>query len=103
MSYSFTVVGATKAEAKEKATAKFDEMVGQQPIHARDRSAALATADSAVDLLGDNSAMDVSVHLNGYVSWTGLDVDQALTTVSISCMVSQLKRAVAAPAADAAA
>lgn len=69
MSYSFGVKAPSKAEAKEAVAAKFDEIVGQQPVHARDRAAVLANATAVIDLLADDDTKDVSVLCNGYVSW----------------------------------
>jgi hypothetical protein len=71
MSYSFNVKAANKAAAKEAMAAKFDEIVGQQPIHARDRAAALANAGTVIDLLADDDTKDITVSCNGYLSWNG--------------------------------
>lgn len=69
MSYSFHVSAATKAAAKEAVAAKFDEVIASQPIHARDKAAAVANASAAIDLLVDDPAMHISVSCNGYVGW----------------------------------
>lgn len=53
MSYSFSVVGASKAEARERVEAKFAEIVAQQPVHAADHQAALAVANAFIDVLAD--------------------------------------------------
>jgi hypothetical protein len=71
MSYSFGVRASNKAAAKEAVAAKFDEMAASQPIHARDRAAALANANAVIDLLADDDTKDVAVSCNGYLSWNG--------------------------------
>jgi len=94
MSYSCNVTAATKAEAKSAVAAKFDEIVAQQPIHARDRAAALANANAAIDLLVDDDTMQVVVALNGYVGWRESlteAADNALTAASISASASLVK------------
>lgn len=69
MSYSFSVRGTSKADAKAKVAADFDKVVAGQPIHARDREAALAAAGAFIDLLGDEHEREVSVSVSGYVAW----------------------------------
>lgn len=69
MSYSFSIKAPTKADAKTAVEAAYDAMVASQPIHARDRAAALAAANSMIDLLVDDPSMHVAVSVNGYVSW----------------------------------
>jgi hypothetical protein len=72
MSYSFSVKAATKAEAKQKVAEQFDVVVNGQPIHAADRDAAQAAANAFIDILGEpTEAEQVSVSVNGYVSWRG--------------------------------
>ena len=70
MSYSFNVKAATKAEAVTAAEQEFDKVVAGQPIHARDRKAAMTTVASVLDVLPDDDAKGVSVSVSGYVSWT---------------------------------
>jgi hypothetical protein len=69
MSYSFTVTAPTKADAKAAVEGAFNAVVAQQPIHARDKDAALANAAAVIDLLVDDPDMHVSISVNGYVSW----------------------------------
>ncbi len=73
MSYSFNVKAPSKADAKAAVEKAFDGVVASQPIHARDRAAALATASAVIDLLAqpqpDDPLSHVSVSVNGYVSW----------------------------------
>jgi antibiotic biosynthesis monooxygenase (ABM) superfamily enzyme len=94
MSYSFGVKAANKTAAKEAVAAKFDEVVvAHQPIHSRDRAAVLANANSAIELLADDDEKDVSVSVNGYVSWASGGVDDAaLSSVTISASASHANR-----------
>lgn len=74
MSYSIGgVVAATISEAREALAAKFDETVLKpQPIHAKDREQALAAADAFLALLGPQPEnRDVSIAMNGSISWEG--------------------------------
>jgi chromosome condensin MukBEF complex kleisin-like MukF subunit len=94
MSYSFQVKAPTKASAKEAVAAKFDEIVAQQPIHARDRDAVLANANTVVDLLADNDSKDVIVSCNGYVSWPSGTVEEAqLNAAAVSASAGYADRA----------
>lgn len=70
MSYSFSVVAETKAEAKAKVAAEFDKIVESQPVHAADRETALATASAFVDHLVDPSDDQViRLSVNGSLGW----------------------------------
>jgi hypothetical protein len=97
MSYSFNIKAETKEAAKLAVIAKFDEVVATQPVHAKDRDAVLANANTVIDLLHGNPAVDqskdISVSVNGYVSWTLADT-QNLNTVSVSSTASYIDRAV---------
>lgn len=91
MSYSFAVLGATKDEAKAAAAKAFDEVVAAQPIHARDRDAALSNINAAIDLLVDDPDLHISVSANGYVGWRenlNADGSNPLSTASISAAAS---------------
>lgn len=94
MSYSFQVKAPTKDAAKEAVAAKFDEIIAQQPIHARDRAAVLANANAVIDLLADNDAKDVLVSCNGYVSWPAGGVEDAqLNSAAVSASAGYADRA----------
>lgn len=71
MSYSFSIKAATKDAAKAAVSEAFDKVVEAQPIHVRDKAAALANASAAIDLLADDAPEGsmISVSVNGYVSW----------------------------------
>ena len=91
MSYSFNIKAISKEVAKQAVAAKFDEIVSQQPVHANDRTAVLANADAVIDLLADDDSKDVSVSVNGYVSWPGQDNSQ-FSGVNISAGASHSER-----------
>jgi hypothetical protein len=95
MSYSFGIKAANKAAAKEAVAAKFDEIVVQQPMHARDYAAILANTNATIDLLADDDTKDIAVSCNGYLSWGGTgEVSDAspIGTASISCTASNAHR-----------
>lgn len=90
MSYSYSIRAATKAAALEAVAAAFDEkVVAHFPIHKRDRAAVLANAEAAVAQLADDDTKDVTVAINGYLSWSGVGdftPDTApVSAVGISC------------------
>lgn len=94
MSYSFSLTAPNKAAAKAAVAAKFDEVVASQPIHARERSAALANAGAAIDALVDDEALHVAVNLSGSVGWRDQltpSADNPLTNVSMSASASLFK------------
>lgn len=65
MSYSFNVRAKTKADALAKVSAKIDEVVAQQPIHAHDRQAVESHASTMLSLVGEppeNHQLSVSVN-----------------------------------------
>lgn len=53
MSYSFVIVAASKAEAKQKIAEEMAIVVGNQPPHSLDQAQAIAAGGAFVDLLGD--------------------------------------------------
>lgn len=95
MSYSFTVRAPSKAAAKDAVSAKFDEVIAIQPIHARDKAAALANAGTVIDLLADDDTRDVSVSVAGYVGWLDVlreDGSNALHSANVSASASNIDR-----------
>lgn len=93
MSYSFNAQASTKAAAKDAVAAKFDEVTATQPIHARDKAAALANANAVIDLLMDDDSRDISVSVSGYVGWQDvLREDAPLQSVSISASASHVTK-----------
>lgn len=93
MFYSFSVKADTKEAAKAAVSEAFDKVVESQPIHARDKAAAVANASAAIDLLSDEAhdGKAISVSVNGYVSWIETlraDSSNPLTTASISASAS---------------
>lgn len=92
MSYSFTVLAADKAAAKEAVAAEFAKVVANQLVHAKDQAAVLSNAGAVIDLLGDDKDnQDVRVSCNGWVTWTGADAS-VLTAVSVGCSASHVDR-----------
>lgn len=86
MTYQLTAKGANKEAAKQAIAAEFDKMKGVQAIHSKDRAAALANANVAIDLLEDVPTMGVAINCHGSVSWSGTGINGA----SISCNVSHV-------------
>jgi len=77
MTYQITAKGKTKDEAKQAVAAEFDKMMGAQPVHTKDRAAAIANASAVIDLLADSDKFGIQVTLNGYVSWAGDGLNNA--------------------------
>jgi len=67
MSYSFSVRGATKAQAIANVVEKFAEIVQAQPVHAEDQQQALGCATVFIDLLQEDDTQDVAVSMNGSI------------------------------------
>lgn len=90
MSYSFTIRGATKEEAKRRVADELAKVVEGQPSHAIDCAQAQAAADAFINLMPDDrpaeTLLQVSVH--GYVGWTGTPEQQALTVASVGVTAS---------------
>lgn len=89
MSFSFSVLAATMAAALVMVDEKVDEVVASQPVHAADAEAIKATARAYAALVEEKDGHDVSINVNGYVSWEGtLGGDDPVTirgaTISVS-------------------
>lgn len=99
MSYSFAISAASKAEAKASVAVEFDKVVASQPIHARDKAAALVNAGAVIDLLADDAPGDgfvIGVSLDGYVGWRGealADGSNLLNAASVSASANYFKPA----------
>ncbi len=86
MSYSIQARGATKEEAKKNIAEQFDsQVIPSQPIHSRDRDAALAAAGAMIDLLTDEVPENqvIHIHLSGSVSWNSYPLDQDLQSTGL--------------------
>lgn len=96
MSYSFGIKAPNKAAAKSAIAAKFDEMAATQPVHKRDRAAALANANTVIDLLADDDTKDVAVSCNGYLTWNGsgefTPATAPIGSASVGCMANHAIR-----------
>lgn len=80
MSFSFNVRAATIAAAAALATAEMDKVVEQQPGHAADRDAVLATIDTYAKMLTDDESRDIAISASG--SLGGDYQDGAFTRIS---------------------
>lgn len=70
MSYSFSVVASSKAEAFSKATEEFDKVVAAQPVHAADQVRALACVETYLNLLVNPAeSEEVRLSVSGSVGW----------------------------------
>jgi hypothetical protein len=88
MSYSFTVRGATKAEALEKVKEQLEGVVQGQPFHLVDQGPALAAAEAFVGILDEDEGKDVVVAVNGSVSWTQGGDDPKFSHASVGVNAS---------------
>jgi hypothetical protein len=71
MSYSFNVRGASRAVAVAAAMAELDKVVVQQPAHAHDRDAAMATITAFAALVPEpEEGNALSLNVSGYVSYS---------------------------------
>ena len=85
MSYSFSVRGLTKDEARAAVAAEFDKVVASQPDHAADRDAAQAAAGAFIAALRDVADGEyVGVSVSGSLSWQGTDEPHAYTGASVN-------------------
>lgn len=85
MSYSFTILAATKSLALAAVASKLDEVVAQQPSHEVDRAQAQQAAELFVGLLPDDAERDVRVSMNGSVggTWSSDNRVAALSSVAV--------------------
>jgi hypothetical protein len=82
MSYSFSVKGATKAEAIDLANKQFDDVEKNQPAHKADMPAARTALVAFIDLLVDDSAQDCGASVSGYLSWNDKGTYQSAVNIS---------------------
>jgi hypothetical protein len=91
MSYSISARGATKALALAALGCLFDSnVVATQPVHAADKQQALAAAESFAGILPDDDSKDVSIRMNGSLSWqnVGDDSERRFSWASVSVEVT---------------
>lgn len=84
MSYSFLVVGATKKEALEKATAELEKVAASQPIHEADQRQAESAIAAFIGVLNDDPTKEVLVSCNGSISAQDGRVYSANISISTS-------------------
>lgn len=94
MSYSFNVRAANKEGAKTAVQVEFEKVVAGQPVHARDRAAALANAYAVIDLIADDDTKDITVSCAGYVSWQTAEPPESvpLSAASITASAGHISR-----------
>jgi hypothetical protein len=97
MSYSISARGATKIIVLALLAAKFDQIIEAQPIHEKDKKAALGTAEAMVNQLADDPEQDVQVNLNGYLSWQGTEDNVTILSSSVSASAHLAAREAQAP------
>lgn len=90
MSYSFSVRGATKAEARDKVVTELDKVVAAQPIHKVDEHHALAAVEAFLEIIpGNVDGKDFAVSVSGSVGWSGtLGHDAVVTSASVNVSTS---------------
>ncbi len=98
MSYSFNVHVASVALAAAAIASKFDEVVSNQPVHANDREAAVATSAAVTSLLADPAdGQEISISVSGWLQWRDGDGTQEdgheFTGASLSVQVSIVAKA----------
>lgn len=94
MSFSFSVVAASKGEAKANVAEQMATVIAAQSIHAKDEAHVKATVESSLDLIADDETRDVSVYVVGSLSWEGQLGSETIVGSSIS-VNSNLKGRVA--------
>lgn len=67
MSYSFSVKGATKADAVTAANVEFDKVLVAQPVHSLDMEAAKTATAAFTNLLADDDKCHTVLSVNGSV------------------------------------
>lgn len=84
MSYSIGVQGANVAAALANLATAFDEQVlKHQAMHARDRDAALATAEAMAKQLGAQpEGQEVRLSLSGSLGWSGMRDTDAMNVTN---------------------
>lgn len=81
MSFSFTVIKATRADAREAIKVEFDKIVASQPLHNLDRAEAADAALALINLLPDDATRDLVVAVSGSIM---TDESQQPYSVSLS-------------------
>ena len=89
MSYSFSVTAATKAAACRAVSAELDKVVESQPVHAADRAAAQATAETFIIMLQGDPDMDIHVSMHGSI----VTAEDGVRTASVGVTANLTQRA----------
>lgn len=69
MSYSFDITAPTAGEAKAKVVEQMNEVVRTQPAHAKDKEAAITAAHAFIDMLANDTRLDIRVTVHGSVGY----------------------------------
>lgn len=69
MSYSFDFIEPNVASAKARVRHEMAEVVRMQPPHAKDHDAAIAVADTFIDMLAEDVDMAIRVTMHGALGW----------------------------------
>lgn len=89
MSYSFTILAASREMAKVLLAAELDRVAEQQPVHRVGRDQALAAASAFVDVCDEPpEGHELSVSVHGSVSWSGRQTGQQVRGAAIGVVVS---------------
>lgn len=95
MSYSFQARGATKQDALDNFSKKFDEVMSGQPEHAIDRESALNHAAALCDLCQFDPSADVVIDAFGSIGWRvadSLSSEKIITSAGGNVSVYQMPR-----------
>lgn len=84
MSYSVSVKGATKTEAKQNLALQLAGVLEAQSAHSADMDQAAAAANAFIDILPDDETQDVSVSVSGSIGWKGELGAHTITSASVN-------------------
>lgn len=82
MSYSFSVIAATKSTAAELVQTELRKVRDQQPIHEKDCGQALCAVTAMLSVLPEDESKSVSVSVSGYIGY--MADDQKIVTANCS-------------------
>jgi len=89
MSYSFSVNAPDRAALLAAVSAKFDEIVAQQPVHRYDRDHVEKTTGIQLGLLGEPlEGQCFFANINGYLSWRAVAEGELMDFTGFSAGVA---------------
>lgn len=72
MSYSFELTSHSKTGAVHDVATALDAVVAGDPLHAKDKAAALDAAKASIDILREPEGLEhIFVHMYGSLGWEG--------------------------------